>query len=135
MDRKPALRQRLSQLYAEMGRILDGLDTHHPVLRAWVYRTRVRCGRPSCHCAKGSLHPRWVIGYQVGGQAKTRMLQDRQVQQLLELAARYRQLRHGRARLGRTFRHLLAVLDQLERSLRVAPSRVVPRYRSGSRTR
>jgi len=35
-----------------------------PRLRGWIYRERVRCGNPGCHCSTGRKHgPYYYLHY------------------------------------------------------------------------
>lgn len=125
MDRRASWRQQIHQLYQQLGGILDSLDTALPTFAGVVYRHRTRCGKPRCVCRQGQLHAAWCVSWVQAGRKHLRTIPPAAVEQLRTLAQRYRRLRRGRAQSNQTYRKLLGVLDRLERSLRVPPSRAL----------
>lgn len=57
------LRQRKFQL-------LRTLEIPAEALPGSLSVTRRRCGKPSCHCARGEGHPSWSLTFMVGGQKR-----------------------------------------------------------------
>jgi hypothetical protein len=47
----------LKTLLARRRRVVQGLPDLEEVLRGSVLVRRIRCGKPSCHCARGAGHP------------------------------------------------------------------------------
>lgn len=122
---RPELRRRLGDLYRKLGMLLDSLDTSNSTFAGVVYRLRTRCGKPRCVCRAGQLHAAWCVSYREGPKQRLRTVPAPLLRKLQALAERYRRLRERRAQLNRTFRQLIRVLDRLERSLRVRPSRAL----------
>ena len=104
---------------------MDSLNTALPTFAGVVYRLRTRCGKPRCVCREGKLHAAWCVFYREGPKKRLRTVPPPLLQRLQALAERYRRLRAGRAQMNRTFGRMIRVLDRLERSLRVRPSRAL----------
>lgn len=122
---RPVLRRRMSDLWGLIETILDGLDTQHATFAGVVYRLRTRCGKPSCVCTEGDLHRAWCVSYVEQGRRRLRTVPPTILDEVKTHTQRYRRLRQQRARITKTFRELLHAFDRLERSLRVAPKRIL----------
>lgn len=128
-ERRSAWRQRLVRLYEELGRQLQPMPGSLPSFCGVVYPYRITCGKPRCRCLKGQLHEGWCVSYNQQGRRVHRTIPRERIGKLREMYGRYRDLRSQRAELGRTFARMLELFDRLERSLRVAPGRVLPPVR------
>jgi hypothetical protein len=117
------LRQELSRRLKELVRLLKSLNTHHPQVRASLYRHRVRCGRPNCHCADGPGHWRWCLSFASGGSRHTRTLSPKEVAEVSAGAQAYRRYRQSRARAARLFRDILDLVDRIQKALARPPTR------------
>lgn len=126
---RPRWRLELRSLYRQLGGLLESLDTSLPTFAGVVYRHRTRCGKPRCVCRKGQLHGCWCVSYVHNGRKFLRTIPAQHVRRLQTLAERYRRLRRTRAQMNRTYGGLVGILDRLERSLRIPPSRAL-RWRS-----
>lgn len=117
----PEWRQELHQRAEEIVRLLDGLDTRHAQIRASLYRHRVRCGRPNCHCAQGPGHWRSCLSFESSRGRHTRSLSEEELRELAPGAEAYRRYRQARARAARLFRRILALVDRIQKTLARPP--------------
>lgn len=108
------LRQSLLGLHARAGVLLEVFLASEPLVRGSVYELRRRCGRPSCRCARGALHPVMVLSVSEQGRTRLRAIPQDRLAKLRELTQRYRRFRRTRARLVQVQRAMLAAIDQLE---------------------
>ncbi len=116
--RTSRLRQLLLRLHGEGAVLLEVFLAPEPLVRGSVYELRRRCGRPSCRCARGRLHPVMVLSVSEQGRTRLRTLPEDRLAKLRELTQRYRRVRRARARLVRVQRAMLVVIDQLEAARR-----------------
>lgn len=114
-------RRELTQRVEELARLLRSLDTRRPQIRASLYRHRIRCGRPNCHCARGPGHWRWCLSFESVRGRHTRSLSADEVRQVTPGAEAYRRFRQIRARATRLFREILAMVDRIQRALEKSP--------------
>lgn len=84
------------------------------------YLMRRKCGKPSCRCARGQLHPAWVLTRSEAGRHKLYAVRPEQRGTLRPLAQAYRRHHRARARLVKQAAQLLALVDAL------AQTRIVP---------
>lgn len=117
----PEWRRELEQLLDEFVRVVRTLDTRHPQIRASLYRHRIRCGHPGCHCADGPGHWRWCLSFESSRGRHTRTLSEEELRQVMPDAQAYRRFRQTRAQAARIFRSILAVADRIQRALEKAP--------------
>lgn len=113
----PGLRQRALALLAQMRILVGQLDLVRRQLAISLYRTRGRCGKPSCHCAEGSGHPRWAVGYWDSKTQHTRGLSADEAQTLGPRVEAYRRFRKQRAQLARWTAQLLGLVDRAQKPL------------------
>jgi hypothetical protein len=118
----PGLRRRALALANEMRDLLGRLNLVRRQLAISLYRTRGRCGKPSCHCAEGPGHPRWAIGYWDGRVQHTRSVSPQQVRALGPRVEAYRRFRKERAALARLGTQMVGLVDRMQKLL-------VDRYR------
>jgi hypothetical protein len=50
--------------------LMEEILEHKEFLKGSLVRTRTRCGRPNCRCAKGQRHEVWHLSYKEKGQTK-----------------------------------------------------------------
>ena len=105
--------------------LVGHLDLVHRQLALCLYRTRGRCGKPSCHCAEGPGHVRWAVAYWDSKTQHTRGVSAQQARALEPRVEAYRRFRRQRAALGRVAAGLLKQIDRLQKLLidryRLAP--------------
>lgn len=115
-DRASRIRQRLSQIPAELAAEVRRMVRVREMVRGYVYHSRRRCGKPSCRCARGEVHEAWVIATKVDGKQTTRSLSPerrKRVQQLAEDYRRFRQAQGAVRSLGRELTELGRDLEGL----------------------
>jgi hypothetical protein len=109
------LRQRLQALQAEMARLLPVFLGRAPLLPAYLsYRPRT-CGNPGCKCARGELHPAWIVQFSASGRRQCRSVPKARFTALAGPAEAYRRFRAARARWNRLVREAQTVLEAIER--------------------
>lgn len=132
-DRRALWRKQLGEGLRKLRALLDSLESHHPSFAGSLYLLKTRCGKPRCLCRQGDLHSAWCVSFVHQGRRSTRSIPLRFLAKLEAMAARYRRRRTVRSHLAKTFAALLRAFDRLERSLRVAPSRALPRPKARRR--
>jgi hypothetical protein len=111
------IRRRLLQIPIELGEALDTVLRQRALLRGYVYRSRRRCGKPSCHCAEGQLHEALVLATSVDGKRTTRSLSGPSARRVARLAGSYRRFRDGQRRFRRGVSEALRLMGELEELL------------------
>jgi hypothetical protein len=89
------------------------LDLHRSQIRASLYRHRIRCGHPSCHCARGPGHLRWCLSFASPKGRHTRSLSARELRAVQAGAEAYRRYRQVRAQAARRAREIFELIDRL----------------------
>lgn len=117
----PERRQELGRCLDELVEAVTSLDTRHAQLRASLYQQRIRCGRPTCHCADGSGHPRWCLAFASGRGRHTRTVSRDELREITAPAERYRRYRQVRARIVVLCRKVLRLVDQIQGGLAQTP--------------
>ena len=112
-DRASRIRQRLSQIPAEVAEEVRRMVGVREMVRGYVYHSRRRCGKPSCRCVRGEPHEAWVLATKVDGKQTTRSLSGGRRKKVQRLAEDYRRYRQAQS----TVRKLCAELTQLGREL------------------
>lgn len=113
--RLSTLRQRLQAIHAEMGQLLPTLVGREPLLPAYLsYRPRT-CGNPGCRCARGQLHPAWIVQFTAGGRSHCRSVSKAKYEALAIPAQAYRRFRSARAQWNRLAKEANAVFKEIER--------------------
>ncbi len=120
-ERSSRIRRRLRRIPAELSEALAGVLKQRALLRGYVYRSRRRCGKPSCHCAKGERHEALVLAAHFGGKQTTRSLSGSGADKVVRLAKNYRAFREGQRRFRRGVQEALRLIGELEGWLVEAP--------------
>lgn len=117
----PEWRRDLQQQIEEFVRVLRSLDTRRPQIRASLYRHRIRCGHPRCHCARGPGHWRWCLSFESARGRHTRSLSEEELRDVAPGAEAYRRYRKIRAHAARLFRGILRLIDRIQTALEKSP--------------
>lgn len=112
-DSVSRLRQELWRLYRALARTLRALQRDAPMVQGSLYLLRRKCGNPSCRCARGELHPAWVLTRSEAGKHRLYTVPADQRGRLRPLTREYRRWQRTRALLVKQFARLLALIDQL----------------------
>lgn len=109
----PELRAKLFSRLVEFDRLVRSLDLFRAQIRASLYRHRVRCGRPECHCAEGPGHLRWCLSFSSARGRHTRSLSVAELGKVEAAARAYRRYRELRARAAREAREIFRLIDRI----------------------
>jgi hypothetical protein len=71
--------------------------------------THRRCGKPSCHCAKGEGHPMWSLTFMVEGKKQVEPIPDEWVEQIRPLVEQGREFKEAVAEVFAANAQLLAL--------------------------
>ena len=115
------LRLQLREAERQFALQLRTLLEHDTFVRGGVYRLRRRCGKTGCRCARGARHESWVLLWREGGIQHLRAVPAGETARWRRLAEGYRRFRLARRELGRQYRVLLELAEQLEAARTVAP--------------
>lgn len=107
------LRQQLWRAYRALGRTLRALSADRPMTPGSFYLMRRKCGKASCRCTRGQLHPAWVLTRSEAGLHKLYSVPAEQRAQVRQRAAAWRRYQRARAQFGKQTAALLALADQL----------------------
>jgi hypothetical protein len=124
----PKLRQELWRAYAAQATTLRRLQRSEPLVRGSFYLLRRKCGKPNCRCARGQLHPAYVLTRSEAGKDRLYPVPKAQRAEVRKRAAEYRRFQRARAVLVKRHLRLLALVDQIaeQRLLTWPPNREVP---------
>lgn len=122
------LRQQLWRAYAAQASTLRRLQRSQPMVRGSFYLLRRKCGKPNCRCARGQLHPAYVLTRSEAGKDRLYPVPKEQRAAVRKWAAEYRRYQRARAVLVKRHLRLLALVDQIaeQRLLTWPPNREVP---------
>ncbi len=85
---------------------------------SWIAEQKVRCGKPNCRCARGTLHPAHYLFTRTDGKLLKRYIQKDDVARVREevkLARAHRKARRERIQFAnREFRRLKAQLEMID---------------------
>ena len=112
----PALRKRIWTAYKTLRPLLFEMLRARTFLRGSAYELKTRCGKPSCACATGERHRRWVLSESVAGRKRLRVLPQKEMELWRRRVEEYREFRQSRAELVKTVRRILSDLDAIERA-------------------
>ena len=113
------LRHRLQAVHAEMDRLLPAFVGREPLLPAGLsYRPRT-CGSPGCRCARGQLHPAWIVQFTAEGRSQCRSVPKAKFEALAVPADASRRFRSARAQWNRLAKEANAVLKEIEQCRRL----------------
>jgi len=122
------LRQQLWRAYAALATTLRRLQRSEPMVQGSFYLLRRKCGKPNCRCARGELHPAYVLTRSEAGKDRLYPVPKEQRAEVRKRAAEYRRYQRARAVLVKRHLHLLALVDQIaeQRLITWPPNREVP---------
>ena len=107
------LRQELWRRYRALARTLRALQRDAPMVQGSLYLLRRKCGKPTCRCTRGELHPAWVLTRTEQGRHRLYSVPADQRGALRPLTREYRRWQLARARLVKQTTRLLNLIDQL----------------------
>ena len=113
------LRQQLWRAYRSLSRTLRAMTPDRPMTPGSFYLMRRKCGKASCRCARGRLHPAWVLTRSEAGRHKLYSVPADQRALVRQWATAWRRYQRARAHFGKQTAAMLALADQLAQSLTV----------------
>jgi len=113
------LRQQLWRSYKAIAASLRRLQRSEPMAQGSFYLLRRKCGKPTCHCAKGELHGSWVLTRSEQGKDRLYTVPAADRAQVRQWAGEYRRYQRARAVLVKRHIQLLALIDALAQARRV----------------
>ena len=124
----PKLRQQLWRAYAALAPTLRRLQRSEPMVQGSFYLLRRKCGKPNCRCARGQLHPAYVLTRSEAGKDRLYPVPKEQRAEVRKRAAEYRRYQRARAVLVKRHLRLLALADQIaqQRLVTWPPKQEVP---------
>ena len=102
------LRRQLQAIPQQLESLLPALRGHGALLKAYLSFSPRTCGKPGCRCARGELHPAWILRHPEGRRTRSRSLAQRTYQRLCGSAEEYRRFRQARVR----WNHLMKQADE-----------------------
>jgi hypothetical protein len=122
LDTARTLLARTEQLIAERGPLLKG-----------AFQLRgTRCGKDTCKCARGELHPTAVLVVSEEGHRRSYYVRPSERAEVQRRVERYQRLRGERAELNRLTVEVLGAADELLAAL-LEPHRPERTARAGAR--
>jgi len=115
------LRKSLTERLRELERLLPTLLARQLMVKGSVYQLRRKCGKPTCHCANGTLHESMVLSWSEAGRTRLRSIPERSVNRLRRLTERYQRFRKARARLVQISKEILEITNRIEEVRRSEP--------------
>lgn len=112
------LRQHLLQAEESRADSVQAILQEQGPLRSGSLVTVLRkCGKPTCHCAKGEGHPTTYLSTKQDGKTRMVYVSADCMETVTRQAQGYRRLRKHRARLAQLARESLQIIDRLEDAL------------------
>jgi hypothetical protein len=115
------LRAALRRLLTDLERSLQVLCSRTPLVKGNVYEMARKCGKRSCPCTRGRLHRTWVLSWSEQGKTRLLSIPAGRLAELQEKSVDYLRFRRARARVSKSYREILALLDRIEKLRREAP--------------
>lgn len=109
----PSLRQQLWRAYGALATTLRRLQRSEPMVQGSFYLLRRKCGKPNCRCARGELHPAYVLTRSEAGKDRLYPVPKEHRAEVRKRAAEYRRYQRTRAVLVKRHLHLLALVNQI----------------------
>ena len=115
------LRRSLTERVRELEGLLPILLARQLMVKGSVYQLQRKCGKPTCHCATGTLHGSMVLSWSEAGRTRLRSLPEQSVDRLRRLTERYGRFRKARARLAQINKEILEIVNRIEQVRRREP--------------
>ena len=113
-DDLSSLRRQLGDLQQQIPLLLEAFLGRQSLLPGSLYILRRRCGKPSCHCARGERHSSTVLAYRGQGGPRNLTPTPEQLPAVRGLTDEYRRFRQARTQLLRLQRQVLKLIDRIE---------------------
>ena len=91
------LNQKLSEIHTDLSELIKLLESEKEMLDAYLYTSRVRCGRENCHCmTSDDRHESLCLSYREEGRSKTRSIPSDTADQLQIMTDSYKKCRKSK---------------------------------------
>ena len=115
------LRAALRRLLTDLEKSLQVVCSRTPLVKGNVYEMARKCGKRSCPCTRGRLHRTWVLSWSEQGKTRLLSIPAGRLAELQEKSVDYLRFCRARARVSKSYREILALLDRIEKLHREAP--------------
>ena len=115
------LRAALRRLLTDLEKSLQVVCSRTPLVKGNVYEMARKCGKRSCPCTRGRLHRTWVLSWSEQGKTRLLSIPAGRLAELQEKSVDYLRFCRARARVSKSYREILALLDRIEKLRREAP--------------
>ena len=115
------LRAALRRLLTDLEKSLQVVCSRTPLVKGNVYEMARKCGKRPCPCTRGRLHRTWVLSWSEQGKTRLLSIPAGRLAELQEKSVDYLRFRRARARVSKSYREILALLDRIEKLRREAP--------------
>ena len=107
------LEKRSEEVSSKMNGIISLLEENRTLLDAYLYTSRVRCGRVNCKCMSSDYrHESPCLSFKEDGRSRTKTVPEEFVDEFEALTGGYKELRALRKELAKQFTSLLGDLDR-----------------------
>ena len=120
-ERLSQLRRSLNERVLELEGLLPILLARQSMVKGSVYQLQRKCGKPTCRCAKGTMHASMVLSWSEAGRTRLRAIPAQSVDRLKRLTERYGRFRKARARLAQINKEILEIVNRIEEVRRREP--------------
>ena len=107
------LRRQLWRHFRAWGSLLRQMTKPAELIPGSFYLMHRKCGKPSCRCARGHLHPAYVLTRSEAGRHKLYSVPSAQRARVRKLAAAWKRAQKARAKLLKLHAQLLALADEI----------------------
>jgi hypothetical protein len=103
----------IEALRKETKALIAAIRQGAPLLDAYLYRTHIRCGKPTCRCMRSDYrHRLWCLSYVTDHRSHTRTIPTGTVPEVRVLCEQYRRLRAYRKRMLSLVEEVATAVDQ-----------------------
>ena len=103
---------RVQKIIDEVRETVEEVPGKSPLLDAYLYRSKVKCGKQRCRCMTSEYrHEAWCLSYTQDGKSRTRTVPLELLGVLRQMTLNYRQVRQARRKVEQLHKALLRLLD------------------------
>ena len=100
------------KIIEELSETTEQFPGKSPFLDAYLYRARIKCGKPRCRCMTSDYrHEMWCLSYSQNGKSRTRTVPLELLAVLRQMTGNYREVRQVRKKVEHLHKALLNLLD------------------------
>jgi hypothetical protein len=107
--------RRLREVASQRTAVVNQLAQTAPLIIGSLSEVQRRCGKPSCHCAKGPGHPQLILMSLEDGRRRCQVIRRDDLAAVRQAVERYRAVREGLRLLSTLDSKVLAHLKELMR--------------------